>query len=81
MNEPNINCPCEAVKKLELIAERHDQQLIDGKVQFAEIKSDLKHIMEKLDKKERFSAGTVSAIINAAIGLILAFLAAKIGLA
>ena len=35
------DCPCDAVRELKKIVERHDNQLGDGKVQFAVINTKL----------------------------------------
>ena len=41
----NEKCPCEAVVKLQEIAERHDQQLNDGKINFAVINTKLNIVL------------------------------------
>lgn len=78
MEEKTSVCPCEAVRELKRIVERHDRQVNDGNVKFAEIKGDLTYIKDKLDKRERFNAGTISAIVNGCIALLLAAIAARL---
>ena len=43
--ENTRECPCEAVKELKSIVERHDQQLKDGSVQFAVINTKLNIVL------------------------------------
>ena len=38
-------CPCEAVKELKSIVERHEQQLVKGSVQFAVINTKLNIVL------------------------------------
>ncbi len=84
-------CPCDAVRELQKIVSNHERRLADGNTNFAvisttldaikadmiEIKADLKQLKEK---PQRRADAIVNTIINAGIAIILAFLAAKIGL-
>ena len=77
-------CPCEAVKDIKILVERHERQLNEGNVNFALIKQDLDYIKGRLDEKKRFGSGIAASIIAAAVSgvvmLILGFVAAKIGM-
>ena len=74
-------CPCSAVEKLEELVQEHDKQLNQGQVQFALIQQNLEYIKSRLDEKKRFNSGIVSSIIQAACAILMAYIAAKIGLA
>lgn len=90
MNEEK--CPCDAVRELQKIVTSHEHRLADGNTNFAvisttldaiqtsiaEIKTDLKQLKEK---PQRRADAIVNTVINAGIAIVLAFLAAKIGLA
>lgn len=77
-------CPCEAVKELKFLVERHERQLNEGETSFALIKKDLDYIKERLDEKKKFNSGIAASIIAAAVSgilmLILGFVAAKMGM-
>lgn len=77
-------CPCEAVKELKVLVERHEEKLNEGNINFALIKQDLDYIKGRLDEKKRFGSGIAASIIAAAVSgvimLILGFVAAKIGM-
>ncbi len=73
-------CPCDAVKKLEAVIDRHGAQLAQGNTDFAVIKTDLNYIKAKLDERSRFNTQTVSAIVQAVCTLLVAVIAAKLGL-
>ncbi len=72
------NCPCEAVRELKLIVERHDRQLNNDHTEFAEIQKDLQYIKESLDKKSRLNMTTVTAIIQAVCTLVVTVIAAQL---
>lgn len=72
-------CPCDAVRDLKVIVERHDRLLNEQTTQNALIQQDLGYIKAKLDKKERFNTQTLSSIVQAVCSILLAFVAAKIG--
>ena len=71
-------CPCEAVRKLEGIIDRHDRELAMGNTDFAVIRTDLNYIKAKLDERSRFNAQTVSAIVQAICTLLVGVIAARI---
>lgn len=73
------NCPCEAVRELKTIVERHDRQLNNDHTEFAEIQKDLQYIKESLDKKSRLNMTTVTAVIQALCTLAVMIIAAKLG--
>ncbi|MBP3360310.1 MAG: hypothetical protein J6N52_05615 [Clostridia bacterium] len=54
-NDIMKNCPCEAVKELKAIVERHEHQLTKGSVQFAVINTKLNIVLGVL--------GTVGAAL------------------
>lgn len=56
-------CPCEAVRKLEKIVERHDKRLDDGNVQFAVISTKLNIIMAVVGTVGVALAGAIVALI------------------
>lgn len=62
MPEKN-ECPCEAVRKLEKIVERHDKRLDDGNVQFAVISTKLNIIMAVVGAVGVALAGSIVALI------------------
>jgi len=57
------DCPCDAVKELKAIVERHDNQLGDGKVQFAVINTKLNVVI-----------GVFTTIGVALCGILIKFL-------
>ena len=73
-------CPCDAVKKLESMIDRHDRELAKGQTDFAVIKTDLNYIKQKLDERSKFNTQTVSAIVQAVCTLLVALIAARLGL-
>lgn len=75
------SCPCEAVRELKKIVERHEQSLNSGTTSFALIKQDLEHIKTALEKKDRFGTGILANITNIILTLLLGWIAVKIGLA
>lgn len=72
------NCPCEAVRELKKIVERHDRQLNNDHTEFAEIQKDLQYIKERLDKKSRLNMATVTAVIQAVCTLVVTVIAANL---
>lgn len=83
MNE-HENCPCEAVRDLKKIVERHEQQLNTGATSFALIKQDLEHIKgtieQAVEKKSRFNANIATTAINVIISILLSWIAIKLGI-
>ena len=77
---PTENCPCEAVRKIEAVLDRHEAQLARGQTDFAVIRTDLNYIKSKLDERSRFNTQTVSAIVQAVCTLLVALIAARLGL-
>ena len=73
-------CPCEAVKKLETVIDRHEAQLAKGDTDFAVIRPDLNYIKAKLDERSRCNTQTVSAVVQAVCTLLVAVIAARLGL-
>ncbi len=81
MNEHDTSsCPCEAVRELKKIVERHEHELALGSTSFALIKQDLEHIKSALEKKDRFNTGILSNIANIILTILLGFIAVKLGL-
>lgn len=74
-------CPCDAVREIKELVERHERQLNEGTTQFALIQQDMGWIKARLDKKDRFNSGIVSSIIQTVCALLMAYIAAKVGLA
>lgn len=74
------NCPCDAVKKLEKVIDRHEAQLAKGDTDFAVIRTDLSYIKAKLDERSKFNTQTASSIIQAVCTLLVALIAARLGL-
>lgn len=62
MPEKN-DCPCEAVRKLEKIVERHDRRLDEGNVQFAVISTKLNIIMAVMSAVGVALAGAIVALV------------------
>lgn len=54
------------------------RELAQGETSFATIKQDLQYIREKIDKKSKFNAVTVTAIIQAVCTLIVTLIAARL---
>ena len=77
---PTENCPCEAVRKMEEVLDRHEAQLARGQTDFAVIRTDLNYIKSKLDERSRFNTQTVSAVVQAVCTLLVALIAARLGL-
>ena len=63
MPENKNGCPCEAVRKLEKIVERHDKRLDDGNVQFAVISTKLNIIMAVVGAVGVALAGSIVALL------------------
>ena len=55
-------------------------ELADGATAFATIRQDLKYIKDSLDKKSRFNMSTASGIIQAVCTLLVAIIAARLGI-
>lgn len=79
-NHEHDSCPCEAVRELKKIVERHEQSLNTGSTSFALIKQDLEHIKTALEKKDRFNSGLLSNIANIILTILLGYLAVRMGL-
>lgn len=81
MNDYNKDaCPCEAVRELKKIVERHEHELALGSTSFALIKQDLEHIKTALEKKDRFNTNILSSVANIILSILLGFVAVKVGL-
>lgn len=63
MPDNKNDCPCEAVRKLEKIVERHDRRLDEGNVQFAVISTKLNIIMAVVGAVGVALAGSIVALI------------------
>ncbi len=59
---------------------RIHRELSRGSTSFAEIHKDLQYIKDRLDKKSRFNLNTASGIIQAVCTLIVALIAARLGI-
>lgn len=77
---PGGTCPCEAVRELKKIVERHERELALGSTSFALIKQDLEHIKSALEKKDRFNTGLLSNIANIILTILLGYLAVRMGI-
>ena len=77
---PGDTCPCEAVRELKKIVERHERELALGSTSFALIKQDLEHIKSALEKKDRFNTGLLSNIANIILTILLGYLAVRMGI-
>lgn len=73
-------CPCDAVRDLKLIAERHDKQINEQMTQNALIQQSLGYIQAKLDKKERFNSQTAASIVQIVCSIVLGAIAVKLGI-
>lgn len=56
------------------------KELAEGNTAFATIRQDLQYIKDRLDKKSKFNASTITIIIQAVCTLIVTLIAAKVGL-
>lgn len=56
------------------------EELAEGSTAFATIRQDLQYIKNTLDKKSKFNSTTVSSIIQAVCTLLVAIIAARLGL-
>lgn len=56
------------------------EELADGATAFATIRQDLKYIKDSIDKKSRFNMSTASGIIQAVCTLLVAIIAARLGI-
>ena len=74
------NCPCDAVREIKELVAQHDHQLAQGQTDFAVIRTDLNYIKGKLDEKSKFNSQTISAIVQAVCTLLVALIAARLGL-
>ena len=73
-------CPCETVKELKNAVEKHENQLNKGETNFALIQQDLGYIKARLDEKKKFNSQTAASIIQAVCSLLIAAVAAKLGI-
>lgn len=55
-------------------------ELAEGSTAFATIRQDLQYIKDRLDKKSKFNSATISSIIQAVCTLLVAIIAARLGL-
>lgn len=74
------SCPCEAVRELKKIVERHEHELAVGSTSFALIKQDLDHIKAAVEKKDRLGTNLLSSIVNIILSLLLGWLAIRLGM-
>lgn len=56
------------------------EELADGTTAFATIRQDLQYIKDSLDKKSRLNMTTVTAVIQAVCTLLVAVIAARLGI-
>ncbi len=56
------------------------EELAEGSTAFATIRQDLQYIKESLDKKSKFNSTTASSIIQAVCTLLVAIIAARMGI-
>lgn len=70
----------ERIARLEERADKFEARLSKGEVNFAIIQQDLGYIKAKLDKKEHFNSQTVASILQIICSILIAYVAAKIGL-
>ncbi len=56
------------------------EELADGSTAFATIRQDLQYIKDSLDKKSKFNSTTISSIIQTVCTLLVAIIAAKLGI-
>lgn len=79
-NTEKSSCPCEAVRKLEKIIDDHEKRLSGGDKNFAVIDQKLEHILEKLEKRDRFNLSVITTVVNGILTIILGYIAVKLGL-
>ena len=68
------------VKECNICRGKIHKELSDGSTSFAEIHKDLQYIKDRLDSKSRFNFSTVSSIIQSVCTLLVAIIAAKLGI-
>ena len=56
------------------------EELADGATAFATIRQDLQYIKDSLDKRNRLNMTTVTAVIQAVCTLLVAVIAARLGI-
>lgn len=56
------------------------EELAEGSTAFATIRQDLQYIKDSLDKKSKFNSTTASSIIQAVCTLLVAIIAARMGI-
>ncbi len=56
------------------------EELAEGSTAFATIRQDLQYIKNTLDKKSRFNSAALSSIIQAVCTLLVAIIAARMGI-
>lgn len=69
-----------SVKECNACRDKIQRELSAGSTNFAEIQKDLQYIKDRLDKKSKFSSATISSIIQAVCTLLVAIIAARLGL-
>lgn len=67
-------------KECGVCRDRIQKELSAGSTNFAEIQKDLQYIKDRLDKKSKLNMATVTAVIQAVCTVLVAFVAARLGL-
>ncbi len=68
-----------SVKECNACRSKIQRELSAGSTNFAEIQKDLQYIKDRLDKKNKLSMTTVTAVIQALCTVLVAFVAARLG--
>ena len=76
----NEGCPCDSVEELKKTVRRHEQLIHDTETMQIRMEGKLDSILEKMEKHSRLSWQTVSSVIQAVCTLLVALIAADIGL-
>lgn len=69
-----------SVKECNACRDKIQRELSAGSTNFAEIQKDLQYIKDRIDKKSRFNSATASSIIQAVCTLLVAIIAARMGI-
>lgn len=77
---PCLYEPCDELKEVQNTLKDHEKRLSRGDTSFAVIEQKLDNISSKLDKKDKFNSGIISSAVNAVLGIMLGYIAIKLGL-
>ena len=80
ITQQNTPCPCEAVRDLKALVDKHNDQIHAIEINAVKVDSKLDQIIGIVNAKQKFNSSIALTIINAILTILIGYIAVKLGL-